>query len=589
MAPNDKSKEYNMFVEEKKDQSNDEKINKDELDAETKLWSELPVDAWKQSVLNEDSIFHDLYLDTRRRLVEAYKEHNYDVIIEVGCGTGEVIAHVADAGVPRIGVDINETFVKHCRSAYKDQADLTFHVGDASKLDDWWEESGLAQTYEAPLLVCPNNTIMIMPAQIREEVLEKMRVVAGEAGRCLVTYWNGTMFAHGVMGYYKKNSDLCGDFDLTSDHINWEDATIETKTSYKSEWLKADDIVRWASSLMLEVELVEAQMEETPEIDHVAEVGIGIYLWVKGKPVEPSATSSARDYYDSKDAQTFYSTVWGPSTTHIGRYDLIEADPKLAALPLREKIRHAQLLDEKSLKDNIIDAFGEVKVRCLDMGCGYGGLLRSMASDDMLWSGIGVDISGKMVDSARTLTSQEAKLSQDVKSRLVFHRESYMHTCAPDEGMDVCVSLDAFLHVGPGQHDNVLQEAWRVLRPGGRLIFTDIVARPDAPPEAKELYERIGLQSFATVPGYFEKARKYGFGELSFEDHSENVSKHYGYVHEVLQQLWADGEIDISPEFKERMSEGLLKWRDLAPSCLQWGILSMRKLDYASSDEESSQ
>ena len=113
MAPNDKSKEYNMFVEEKKDQSNDEKINKDELDAETKLWSELPVDAWKQSVLNEDSIFHDLYLDTRRRLVEACKEHNYDVIIEVGCGTGEVIAHVADAGVPRIGVDINETFVKH--------------------------------------------------------------------------------------------------------------------------------------------------------------------------------------------------------------------------------------------------------------------------------------------------------------------------------------------------------------------------------------------------------------------------------------------------------------------------------------------
>merc|ERR1712111_272857 len=98
-------------------------------------------------------------------------------------------------------------------------------------------------------------------------------------------------------------------------------------------------------------------------------------------------------------------------------------------------------------------------------------------------------------------------------------------------------------------------------------------------PEASALYERIGLQSFQTVDGYFETGKKLGFGELEFEDHSENVSTHYGTVLEALEMLWERNEIDIREESKDRMVDGLTKWRDLAPSCLQWGIISMRKVE----------
>eukprot|EP01083_Nonionella_stella_P292880 996115_1 len=111
------------------------------------------------------------------------------------------------------------------------------------------------------------------------------------------------------------------------------------------------------------------------------------------------------------------------------------------------------------------------------------------------------------------------------------------------------------------------------------MIFTDIVGHPSAPPEAKVLYERIGLHSFQTVKGYFETATKLGFGELSFEDNSENVSTHYGSVLEALEALWEKKEINIREESKDRMVDGLTKWRDLAPSCLQWGVVSMRKLE----------
>jgi sarcosine/dimethylglycine N-methyltransferase len=540
---------------------------------ETQLWKDLSVDSWKNSVMSKDSVFYDLYIDTRRRVIDACEKHSYDVVVEVGCGTGEVIGHLDELKTPRIGVDINPDFIQHCQGAYKDSntSKVEFFVADAMKLDEWWVSMGFDKKYKAPLMVCPNNTIMIMPEEIRDTVIEQMRVVAGIEGRIVITYWNGRMFAHGVMGYYRKNSDLCGTFDLTEDHVDWEAKKIETRTSYKSEWPTAEDVSRWMASLLIDVEIAEPEQQDTLEVDHIAEVGMGVYLWLKGISPQDSSMGSARDYYDDKDSQTFYRTIWGENNVHIGRHDLIAADPSLANADLRTKIQKAQEIQEEKFMDVIKGYYGEAKVRCLDMGCGFGGLLRNMDKNGMIWSAVGVDISGEMIDAATRLSKGNDSLT--------FYRESYMNTSVSEDGMDLCISTEAFLHVGPGNHEAVLREAWRVLRPGGRLIFTDIVGLPNAPEEAKVLYERIGLQSFQTIEGYFSVAKEMGFGELAFEEHSSNISVHYGTVLEALEEMWSKNEINIKESSKNRMVDGLTKWRDLADSCLQWGIISMRKLD----------
>jgi len=537
---------------------------------ETQLWKDLSVESWKNSVRNKESVFYDLYQDTRRRIIDACKSHTYDVIVEVGCGTGEVIGFLNESGIPRIGVDINEDFIDHCKASYAPTG-LQFHVADAMKLSEWWSKMGYNKKYKAPLMVCPNNTIMIMPEEIRDAVIEQMRVVAGIEGRIVVTYWNGRMFAHGVMGYYRKNSDLCGTFDLTDEHVDWENKKIETRTSYKSEWPTSSDVSRWMASLHIDVDIVEPELKETLEIDHIAEVGMGVYLWLKGVSPKDNSVGSARDYYDNKDSQTFYRTVWGEDNTHIGRHDLLAEDPAMKDADLCTKLRKSQQIQEELFMNNIKSHYCGAKVRCMDMGCGYGGLLRNMIKNDMIWSAVGIDISGEMIDTAK-------KNSKELEN-VTFYRESFMNTSVLADSMDLCISTDSFLHVGPGNHEAVLREVWRVLRPGGRLIFTDIVGHPDAPPEASILYERIGLQSFQTVEGYFDVARKLGFGQLSFEDHSENISAHYRTVLEALEELWEKKEINIKEESKDRMIDGLTKWRDLAPSCLQWGYLSMRKLE----------
>lgn len=162
---------------------------------ETQLWKDLSVDSWKNSVMSKDSVFYDLYIDTRRRIIDACAKHSYDVVVEVGCGTGEVIGHLDELKTPRIGVDINPDFVQHCDATYKGSATskVEFYVADAMKLAEWWSSMGFDKKYKAPLMVCPNNTIMIMPEEIRDTVIEEMRLVAGIEGRIVITYWNGRM------------------------------------------------------------------------------------------------------------------------------------------------------------------------------------------------------------------------------------------------------------------------------------------------------------------------------------------------------------------------------------------------------------
>ena len=115
-----------------------------------------------------------------------------------------------------------------------------------------------------------------------------------------------------------------------------------------------------------------------------------------------------------------------------------------------------------------------------------------------------------------------------------------MNTSVPDDGMDLCISMEAFLYVGPGNHETLLHEVQWFLRPGGPLIFTDILGKP----------ERIGLQSFQMADGYFQVAKSMGFGKLSFEEHSSNVSVHYLTVSEALEEAWQKQEINIKESSK---------------------------------------
>ena len=63
---------------------------------------------------------------------------------------------------------------------------------------------------------------------------------------------------------------------------------------------------------------------------------------------------------------------------------------------------------------------------------------------------------------------------------------SFFDTGVPDSSCDVVCSQDALLHAGSERH-KALAEAARVLKPGGRMVFTDIMQSECA--DAKDLQE----------------------------------------------------------------------------------------------------
>jgi len=213
------------------------------------------------------------------------------------------------------------------------------------------------------------------------------------------------------------------------------------------------------------------------------------------------------------------------------------------------------------------------KMRILDMGCGYGGLLRRLWKEGLVWRATGCDIAGKMCSKAR-IHNLHIGASDDV----TILEESYLGVSIPDESVDLVISMDAFLHIGPKGHPAVMKEAARCLRPGGWIIYCDIMEQEIVNAEEMQpIYDRIHLSKLGTVSNYQRCLQDAGFTKFHFEPHSENVAVHYGTVRKVL--LEKGDALALSKDFVQRMSAGLSTWEKLAPKNIQWGFMFAQKTE----------
>ena len=307
----------------------------------------------------------------------------------------------------------------------------------------------------------------------------------------------------------------------------------------------------------------------------------------------------AKDVYSSDDAQTFYKHIWGDETIHIGRYDLLSHDNnnEQKTLTTEQQILRAQEIQEENFVDIIASKFDQKqrgnrdgngndhvvttnktkpKLDILDMGCGYGGLLRRLWKAGYVHEATGVDIAAPCCTQARALNE-----ALGCDEAITIFEESYLHVPQlPDCSVDLVISMEALLHVGPSGQPKAIQEAFRVLRPGGWMIFTDILQKDTDGENSREMmqpiYNRLDLDNgLGTVASYTSAFEAAGFVNVSYTDHSSNVAAHYGSVLEVL--LRVGDTIGLSQEFQIKMQDGLQAWRDLAPKHMAWGFFFAQK------------
>jgi sarcosine/dimethylglycine N-methyltransferase len=148
----------------------------------------------------------------------------------------------------------------------------------------------------------------------------------------------------------------------------------------------------------------------------------------------------------------------------------------------------------------------------------------------------------------------------------------------PSDSQDVVWSQDALLH--SDQRHKVLQEVWRVLKPGGVFVFTDPCQADDVPEGVLQpVYDRLQLSSLGSFRFYREAAEGIGFETLEQEEMTHNLRAHYDRVREeMLGNYDRLRESGASAEYLDKMAVGLANWVKAADAGhLCWGIQLFRK------------
>lgn len=267
---------------------------------------------------------------------------------------------------------------------------------------------------------------------------------------------------------------------------------------------------------------------------------------------------TARDYYNSEDADNFYFHVWGGEDIHIGLYEV--PGESIADASQRTVVRMAGQVSWLSPES-----------RVLDLGAGYGGAARYLART------FGCHVTALNLSEKENERDRAMNAEQGLEKHIDVVDASFEHVPAEDGRFDLVWSQDAFLH--SGQREQVIAEVSRLLRPGGELIFTDPMQADDCPPGMLQpVLDRIHLDSLGSIGFYREAAARHGLEEASVTELTENLVTHYGRVREELAKARASLAGKVSDEYIERMNTGLGHWVEAgSKGYLRWGILHFRK------------
>jgi sarcosine/dimethylglycine N-methyltransferase len=269
-----------------------------------------------------------------------------------------------------------------------------------------------------------------------------------------------------------------------------------------------------------------------------------------------TAVNTARDYYNSDDADNFYATIWGGEDIHIGTYTT--PDESIGAASHRTVERLA----------GVIEPTAGSKV--LDLGSGYGGAARHLAKT----SGCHVTcLNLSEVENERNRTLTDA---QGLRKLIDVIDGSFEDLPFEDNAYDIVWSQDAFLH--SGDRLRVLEEIARVLRPGGHFVFTDPMATEGCPPEVRQpILQRLQLETLGTPDFYVRELNRLGFTDVTFDDDAGQLATHYQRVLDETERRGADLDGMVSPEYLEKMKTGLRHWvRGGQSGHLAWGVFHAR-------------
>jgi glycine/sarcosine/dimethylglycine N-methyltransferase len=511
---------------------------------------------WEKRSQSEGNFFIDLL---RKQGVKS--------VLDVATGTGFHSVRLLEAGFDAVSADGSADMLS---KAFKNGMENGNHILRVVQADWRWLNRDVHGEYDA--IVCLGNSFThLFSERDRRKALAEFYAMLKHDGVLILDQRNyDAMLDRGFSSkhtYYYCGEDVAVEPEYLDEGLCRMRYRFSDKTEYHLNMfpLRKD----YTRRLMSEVgfqhietygDFQHTYREEQPDFFvHVAEKEYRMDDEREG--AYSAAVSTARTYYNSADADAFYHSVWGGEDIHIGLYESAEEPIADASRRTVERMSQKLGLDESSL--------------VLDLGAGYGGSARYVAET------YGCRVIALNLSEVENERNREINARRGLTDKIEVVDGSFESPPYEDGSIDVVWSQDAFLH--SGNRTRVLEEIARVLKPGGQLIFTDPMAADGCSTAVLQpILDRIHLDTMGSPGFYRRELARLGFSAASsggFEEHREQLARHYGRVLEETERQEADGLADkVSSEYLTQMKKGLGHWVDGGNERqLTWGIFHFRR------------
>jgi glycine/sarcosine/dimethylglycine N-methyltransferase len=508
-------------------------------------WDEL-ID-WKRRALSEGRFF-----------IDQLKARNVRTVLDVATGTGFHSVRLLEEGFETVSADGSPHMLA---KAFENARERGGHILRVVHADWRWLNRDVHGEYDA--IVCLGNSFThLFSERDRRKALAEFYAMLKHDGVLIIDQRNYDALLDGAYSnrhtYYYCGEDVTAEPEHVDDGLARFRYTFPDKSQYHLNMypLRKDYMRRLMRDVGFQRVDTYADFQDThPESEPDFFIHVAEKSYRAGDEMTEtysSAVHTARDYYNSSDADTFYAAIWGGEDIHVGLYDDATTDIATAS---RRTVDY--LADKLDLPPG---------TRVLDLGAGFGGAARQLAANH------GCHVTCLNLSEVENARKRELNVDQNLDQQIEVVDGSFEDLPFEDNRFDVVWSQDAMLH--SGDRSRVLEEAARVLRPGGQLIFTDPMASDGCSREALlPILKRLKLDTMGTPAFYRRELTRLGLTSVEFDELTPQLVAHYQRVLDETSRQEAELSGRISQDYLDNMKVGLQHWvsggRD---GHLVWGV-----------------